>query len=101
MKVIIIAIALVISGAAYARVPITTQDGNLYLNNEPCTNGGREATLIETRDNGGGAYGCWVIVGDRIEVLWTTLVGPTGSFLKSNLRRSYPATRDLIEADQR
>lgn len=87
MKTFIIIIILIISGSAHARVPITTQDGDLYLKDEPCPDGGREAMLIETRDNGGGAYGCWVIVGDRIEVLWTTLIGLTGPFLKNNPKR--------------
>lgn len=101
MKSIITSIAFLITAAAAAAAsPITTNDGHLYLEKASCQSGGREASLIETRDNGGGAYGCWVIVGDRIEVVWTTLIGPTGSIMRANIRRSYPAPRELIRGDK-
>lgn len=100
MKSIITAIAIIIAGSAHAQAPITTNDGDLYLGKVQCPEGGREATLIETRDNGGGAYGCWVVNGNRIDVLWLTVVGPTGSLLKSNIRRSYPAPRYLVRGEK-
>jgi hypothetical protein len=32
--------------------------------------------------------------------VWTTLVGPTGSTMRANMRRSYPAPRELIRGEK-
>lgn len=105
MKSIIIAIALAAAATAAAASPekfyLSTPDGDLTLDQTPCPSGGKEAMLIETRANGGGAYGCWALSGDKVNVVWTSLIGPTGSILKSNMKRTYQANQDMISSGKR
>lgn len=67
---------------------ISLPDGELTLGNQPCK-GGMDATFIENRRNGTGAFGCWTIKGGKISVLWTSLVSANGSVRKANMVMTY------------
>lgn len=84
--------ALFVATAAQAQnYQFDIPEGRVILEPQPCRVAGREATMIESRANGGGAYGCWVRDGDKIHVVWTQLLGPTGSVLNTKLHKIYDA----------
>jgi hypothetical protein len=88
--------AILVSATAHANTHIETREGRLILERKPCAKSGQEATFIESRANGGGAYGCWYVWNDTVYVAWHTLVGPTGSLLRTDLIKTYPAPRELM-----
>ncbi|MBL0866740.1 hypothetical protein G5647_09910 [Pectobacterium carotovorum] len=65
-------------------------DGEITLQDEVCPQGGRVASFIEKRDNGGGAYGCWMVKDKYVFIQWNTFLGPTGSILHSDKVDRYP-----------
>lgn len=95
-KLIIIAIlAAAASPAISQNRYIDRADGQVILEPAKCQGGGQQATFIENRSFGGGAYGCWEFKGDSVIVRWTHLVGPTGSILPANFVEKYPAPTGL------
>lgn len=92
------AIALIIALAipiAWAQAPqqrwITTPEGEITLQAEPCRQGGKEAVFIARSGVGGaGAYGCWHVQGDQIVIVWHTLIGVNGSALQANFTQTFP-----------
>jgi len=96
LTAIAIAVAASLASPAIARDhTIYRHDGNLILQQANCPTGGKEATFIENRSNGGGAYGCWEMKGDTIYVRWNTFIGPTGSVINSSVVQQYPAPEAL------
>lgn len=69
---------------------IDTPEGTITLQNEKCPTGGLAAVMIESRENGGGAYGCWEEQDGFIYIHWNQLVGPTGSILEADFTQRYP-----------
>lgn len=85
------------SPAAAQNVYINQPDGQLVLEQEKCQSGGRQASFIESRSNGGGAYGCWEAKDGYVYVRWSQLVGPTGSILNIDKVMRYEATGRPLE----
>lgn len=70
---------------------IRTPEGQIALQTTPCPQGGNEATFIANPHGlGAGAYGCWRIQGDKIVIVWHTLMGVNGSALKANFTQTFP-----------
>lgn len=59
---------------------IATKEGNIKLQETPCSNGGKEAVMIYTT-RAGGAYGCWFKRPTFVEIKWDIFVGADGSSL--------------------
>lgn len=99
----LIAAAILATTAAQAQSArrhfIQQPDGQIILSTDRCASGkGLEATFIESRQGGGGAFGCWVIWKDRVYVSWNTLLGNKGSILRgASDVISYPAPEALID----
>lgn len=96
MKLVAILAAILVSAAAHANTEIETREGRVILERTPCAKSGNEATFIESRRNGGGAYGCWYIWNDNVYVAWHTMIGPTGSIIRTNFVKTYPAPAELL-----
>lgn len=76
-------------------IRIDQQDGQLILEQAKCPTGGQQATFIESRSNGGGAYGCWELKSGYVYVRWTQMIGPTGSILNTDKQMRYLAPASL------
>lgn len=97
MKKPLVAAAICLGITSYASaqtVRINQPDGELLLEQEKCRTSGQQATFIESRSNGGGAYGCWEVKDGYVYVHWTQMIGPTGSILNTDkvMRYLAPAT---------
>lgn len=68
----------------------------LVLEQERCRTGGQQATFIESRSNGGGAYGCWELKDGFVYVHWTQMVGSTGSILNTDKVMRYRTPESLF-----
>lgn len=79
---------------------IETAGEQIVLQEPKCKTGGQEATLIEKRSNGGGAYGCWELKDGYVYVHWTLAVGPNGSNLRMDKVDRYPAPSSLVNASR-
>lgn len=99
---ILLAAALLTTSPAQAKnYYIPKSDGEITLMQQRCPTGDRSATFIESRGNGGAAYGCWTIDATRGEIVitWTQFIGPTGSILnvKRVWREPIPAGGVVLE----
>jgi hypothetical protein len=98
LKHLTIIAAILVSATAHAQdrnIHIDTHEGKLILEPKACQKGGREATFIESRHNGGGGYGCWYVWNDNVYVAWHTFMGANGSMLRTNTVMTYPAPPEL------
>ena len=102
LATIVAAVAVLASTASHAQYErnyyVDQPDGQIILNTKRCTGGkGKEATFIESRRGGGGAYGCWLLWGGRVHISWNTFVGNNGSILNGGGEVvSYPTPRELL-----
>jgi hypothetical protein len=98
LKHLAIIAAILVSATAHAQnrnLHVETPEGRLILQPKPCQKGGKEATFIENRDNGGGGYGCWYLWNDHVYVVWNTFIGANGSMLRTDAIMTYPAPPEL------
>ncbi len=98
MKKPLIAAAICLGMASLASaqtIRINQPDGELLLEQDRCRTSGQQATFIESRSNGGGAYGCWEFKDGYVYVRWTQMIGPTGSILNTDKVVRYQAPEGL------
>ncbi len=84
-----------VSVAPAQTIRINQPDGELLLEQERCRAGGQQATFMESRPNGSGAYGCWELKDGYVYVRWTQMIGPTGSILDTDKVMRYQAPASL------
>jgi hypothetical protein len=98
LKHITIIAAILAAATAQAQdrgIHINTRDGRVILEQDRCPKTGKQATFIESKSNGGGAYGCWYVWNDNVYVAWHTFMGANGSVLHGNTIMTYPAPPEL------